>query len=63
MERLMRLSIKIPPVILRTPLHRIMSGDLVSITFRGRKSGKAYTATASYLQDGEALAVTTDGPW
>ena len=36
MERLMRLAIKVPPVILRTPLHGIMSGDLVSITFRGR---------------------------
>ena len=63
MERLMRHAIKIPPLMLRTPLHRIMSGGLVSITFHGRKSGKAYTATANYLKDGEALVVTTDGPW
>ena len=59
----MRLAIKVPPVILRTPLHGVMSRDLVSITFRGRKSGKAYTATANYLREDDALVVTTDGQW
>ena len=63
MDRLMRLAIKIPPVILRTPLHGLVSGDVVSITFRGRTSGKAYTATANYLQEGDSLVVTTDGRW
>ena len=63
MERLMRLAINIPPVVLRTPLHGVMSRDLVSITFRGRTSGKAYTATANYLQEGDSLVATTDGRW
>ena len=63
MDRLMRLAIGVPPVILRTPLHGVMSRDLVSITFRGRASGKAYTATANYLREGDALVVTTAGRW
>ncbi len=63
MERLMRLAINIPPVVLRTPLHGVMSRDLVSISFRGRRSGKAYTATANYLREDGSLAVTTDGRW
>ena len=63
MDRLMRLAINIPPVILRTPLHGVMSRDLVSITFRGRTSGKAYTAPANYLREGDSLVVTTDGRW
>ena len=30
-------------LILRSPLHRLVSGSILLITYQGRKSGKTYT--------------------
>lgn len=49
-------------VILRSPLHPMMSGSLTLITVRGRKSGKAYTLPVQYAQAGQALYILPGAP-
>jgi F420H(2)-dependent quinone reductase len=50
-------------VILRSPLHGIMSRRLMLITFTGRRSGKQYTTPISYVQQGNTLLLGVGGPW
>jgi deazaflavin-dependent oxidoreductase (nitroreductase family) len=52
-----------PAMLLRSPLHGLMSENTLLITFTGRKSGKAYTIPIVYLREGEAFLMTTDSPW
>jgi hypothetical protein len=51
--------------LLRGPLHRIVSGNLMLITFTGRKSGKTYTTPVRYVSKGaDILCFTTPViPW
>jgi deazaflavin-dependent oxidoreductase (nitroreductase family) len=44
-------------MILRSPLHRLMSATLLLITYRGRKSGKEYTLPVQYVQDGSYIFI------
>lgn len=41
--------------ILKSPLHSLMSGSTMLVTFKGRKSGKVYTTPVNYLEIGDAL--------
>lgn len=50
-------------VILRSPLHGVMSRRLLLITFSGRKSGKVYTTPISYVQQDRTLLLGVGGPW
>jgi deazaflavin-dependent oxidoreductase (nitroreductase family) len=50
-------------VILRSPLHGMMSYRLLLITFTGRKSGKVFMTPISYVQQGETLLLGVGGPW
>lgn len=61
--RLFRLFNNIPKLLLRSPLHGIMSQKLMLLTFTGRKSGKQYTVPISYVQQGQTLLVASDHPW
>src|SRR4028119_670088 len=54
---------KVPAAVLRSPLHRAMSGKYLLLSFAGRKSGKRYTTPVAYLKEGETLLMTTDSPW
>lgn len=54
---------KVPALILRSPLHGLMSGRYLLLTFMGRKSGKRYTTPVAYLREGDAFLMTTDSPW
>jgi deazaflavin-dependent oxidoreductase (nitroreductase family) len=45
--------------LLRSPLHRLMSGSTLLITFTGQKSGKVYTTPVNYVQTGQDLLVTS----
>ncbi len=51
--------------ILRSPRHRIMSGRVMLITVRGRKSGREYTTPVEYrgTPDEIAVATRTDRTW
>lgn len=49
--------------VLRSPLHRIISGSVMLITFTGRRSGKRYTTPISYSRQGEQIIAFTHSPW
>jgi len=49
-------------LILRSPLHRLLSAALLLITYRGRKSGKAYTLPVQYVQTGHTLYIVPGMP-
>lgn len=49
--------------VLRSPLHGLVSKNLLIMTFAGRKSGKSYTLPLSYARVGDTLYVTTERPW
>lgn len=48
---------------LRSPLHGMISGHVMLITFTGRRSGRRYTTPVSYARDGETVYCFTDAPW
>lgn len=54
---------KLIGVLLRTPLHGVLSKDLMLLTFTGRKSGAAITTPVTYTHSGERLLVFTSSPW
>jgi deazaflavin-dependent oxidoreductase (nitroreductase family) len=52
-----------PKLILSSPLHRLMSGHYLLLTFTGRKSGRSYTTPVAYLHRSDTIILTTDSPW
>src|SRR5919201_997478 len=49
--------------ILRSPLHGLLSTQLMLLTYTGRKSGKRYTIPVGYARDGETLVVFSSRSW
>lgn len=49
--------------VLRSPLHGMVSGSVMLISFTGRKSGKRYTTPISYSRQGEQIIAFTHSPW
>lgn len=50
-------------LLLRSPLHSLVSDSLMLITFTGRRSGEEYTTPVGYwVRDGNVI-VTTHSPW
>jgi hypothetical protein len=49
-------------LLLRSPLHPLVSGRLALITVTGRRSGREYTFPVEYEQDGELVTVTVGWP-
>jgi hypothetical protein len=54
---------KVLGALLRSPLHGLLSKDILLVTFTGRKSGKTITTPVTYTQSGDALLVFTSSPW
>lgn len=50
-------------VLLRSPLHALVSKSLMLLTYRGRKSGKMYTIPVGYTRQGETVTLFTDHNW
>jgi deazaflavin-dependent oxidoreductase (nitroreductase family) len=48
--------------ILRSPLHGLFSAALLLISYRGRKSGRAYTLPVNYVRDGNMLYIVPGMP-
>jgi deazaflavin-dependent oxidoreductase (nitroreductase family) len=61
--RMTRLFNNLPKAILHSPLHGLMSKNVLLMTFRGRRSGKEYTTPLSYVQDGDMLLLGTQMAW
>jgi deazaflavin-dependent oxidoreductase (nitroreductase family) len=51
--------------ILRSPLHGLLSQNMLLITVTGRKSGQAYTTPVGYVRVGDALLIVSapDRTW
>jgi hypothetical protein len=49
--------------ILRSPLHRIMSHNIMLLSFTGRKSGKRYAIPVSYVREDDTFTCFTDSRW
>src|SRR5215472_10171892 len=49
--------------ILRSPLHGILSRDVLLLTFTGRRSGKRITIPVGYTRDGETMIVFSTRAW
>ena len=60
---LFRLIDSVVGSILRSPLHRLLSGRLALLTFYGRKSGRRYTTPVGYGRIDDTLLVDTESPW
>ena len=50
-------------VLLRSPLHRILSRNTMVLTVTGRKTGKVYRVPVSYSTEGTEIVCFTDSPW
>lgn len=60
----------VPPIlnramkyVLRSPVHGLVSKNILLITFNGRKSGKAYTTPVSYSQYDDQVYIFTHAAW
>lgn len=60
----------IPPIVnhamklvLRSPVHGMISKSILLITFTGRKSGKSYTTPVSYSQQDDQVYIFTHATW
>ena len=49
-------------LILRSPVHRLLSGSIVLITYHGRKSGKTYTLPVQYVQADKLIYILPGAP-
>jgi deazaflavin-dependent oxidoreductase (nitroreductase family) len=66
MRALMSMRSVITPVIrtlLRSPLHRLISGKLLLITTEGRKTGNQYVIPVAYAREHEHVLVGTSAQW
>ena len=48
--------------ILVSPLHGLMSGTVLLLTYRGQRSNKAYTLPVQYVQSGKAIYIVPGMP-
>jgi hypothetical protein len=48
--------------LLRSPLHRLASGSLLLITYRGRSSGRRFTIPVMYAERGGTLTIFVGHP-
>lgn len=49
--------------LLKSPAHRILSGRLMTVYYRGRKSGKSYATPVSYYKKSDTVYCFTNGVW
>ena len=50
-------------LVLRSPLHPLLSGRLALLTFYGHKSGRRYTIPVGYVQTHYTLLVDAESAW
>ena len=43
--------------LLRSPVHRLLSGQVLLLTVTGRRSGRAYTFPVGYVREGDTLTI------
>lgn len=50
-------------LLLRSPLHRVISGSVMLITFTGRKTGRVISTPVSYIREGQIVTLFTPSAW
>lgn len=50
-------------MILRSPLHRLLSSSVLLLTFTGRKTGKQVTIPVGYTREGDTLTLFSSKSW
>jgi deazaflavin-dependent oxidoreductase (nitroreductase family) len=63
MEKLMKVINQFPMLLLRSPLHGVLSKNVLLLTVKGRKSGTLYTTPVNYLRHADEILITTDSSW
>ena len=48
--------------LLRSPLHRVVSGWLLLLTYTGRRSGRTMTLPVAYAADGDSVVIIPGRP-
>jgi deazaflavin-dependent oxidoreductase (nitroreductase family) len=48
--------------VLRSPVHRLLSGMAIELRYTGRRSGREFTLPVQYARDGERLLVAVQDP-
>jgi hypothetical protein len=49
-------------LVLRSPLHPLLSGRLALITVTGRRTGRTYTIPVGYRREGATVTITVGAP-
>jgi F420H(2)-dependent quinone reductase len=57
------LANRVPAAILSSPLHGLLSGKRLVLSFTGRRTGVRYATPVNYLQRDGELLITTDSRW
>lgn len=63
LQRLSRIGSPVARLLLSGRTHRLMSRRLLVLRFTGRKTGRTYATTVSYVQEGDELLVPGGGKW
>lgn len=61
--RMQRSADTVMRTLLRSPLHRLLSGKLLVITVIGRKTGHVYANPVGYAESGGTLLIGTAASW
>lgn len=62
-QAVMRVMNAVLRLVLRSPLHGLMSGKTLLLGFTGRKSGRRYVTPMSYVRAGDEIVMSTEAPW
>jgi len=49
-------------LVLKSPLHGMLSGSMLIFIYQGRKSGREYQLPAQYVQDGKLIYIVPGAP-
>lgn len=49
--------------VLHSPLHGLLSGALMILSFTGQRSGRRYTIPVGYMEEGGKLYLFSHAPW
>lgn len=60
---LSRLGNAAPTLLLRSPLHPLVSGQMLELEFTGRRSGRQFRTPLAYASHDGGLVTSTDSPW
>ena len=62
-ERVLHTINPLVSAILHSPLHRLLSGRLLLLTFTGRTTGKQFTVPVGYTREGDTLTLFSSKSW